>query len=112
MVKNPEDTKPYFFSNRRTSVLKTELQSRPYTTKEIQDWFVAKFSEVLDVEADRINVEESVTSYALGSIQLVSLVGELEDWLGRQLPPTVLSDYPTLRELARYLAEESDYERS
>ena len=38
----------------------------------------------------------------------VYLVAELEEWLGRELAPEVAFEYPTIAELARYLAGEPD----
>jgi hypothetical protein len=42
----------------------------------------------------------------LDSMVGVSLAGDLEDWLGLALSPTLLWDYPTVETLTRYLAEE------
>jgi acyl carrier protein len=35
------------------------------------------------------------------------LAGDIEDWLGVTLEPTVAWEYPTVRELARFLAEDT-----
>jgi acyl carrier protein len=32
--------------------------------------------------------------------------GDLEDWVGRKIDPTLLYDYPTIETLAQHLAEE------
>ena len=45
-------------------------------------------------------------TYGLDSLQMVSLVGDLELWLGRALAPTLAWDYPTIDALSRRLAGE------
>ncbi len=71
----------------------------------IQAWLVSKLSELLEIEADEIDVGEPFASYGLGSTELVSLSGELADWLGRDLPAELAYEFPTIEALARGLAE-------
>src|SRR5262245_59804866 len=78
-----------------------------FTEQAIRDWLVLRLSGILDVNPETIQIREPLTSYGLGSIQAVTLVADIEDWLGWMLPPTLLWDYPTLEEVARYLAEQS-----
>jgi acyl carrier protein len=82
----------------------TDLVEQPKSAQAILDWFVLRFSEVLGVDPDRIDVYQPTSTYGLGSVQVLSLIGELEDWLGRYLPGTVLWDYSTLAEVAEALA--------
>ena len=42
-------------------------------------------------------------TFGIGSRDSITLVGELEDWLGRQLKATMLFDYLTVRSLAAAL---------
>ena len=41
----------------------------------------------------------------LDSKEAVSITGELQDWLGRALEPTLLFDYPNIDSLAVHLAK-------
>lgn len=77
------------------------------TAIEIQDWAALKLSEALGVTPAEIDVHESLDNYGMGSIQAVSFAGDLEEWLGRDLPATLLWDYPTLAALAAHLAADS-----
>ena len=76
--------------------------------KAIQDWLLAKLSSVLDVEPQDIDIREPFTSYGLTSVDAVGLSGDLEEWLGLSLSPTLAYDYPTIETLARHLAGERD----
>jgi acyl transferase domain-containing protein/acyl carrier protein len=78
----------------------------------IQAWLVAKLSELLDIEAQEIDVEEPFASYGLGSTELVGLSGELSEWLGRQLPAELAYECPTIEALARRLGDFSSPSQS
>lgn len=72
----------------------------------IQTWLVNQIAKQLSVPAQSIQVEEPLTRYGLDSIDSVTIVGELEDWLETELPSTLLWDYPTIGKAARYLVDE------
>lgn len=65
----------------------------------ISAWLVSRLSTLLAIEPPEIDTREPFASYGLGSTELVSLSGELGEWLGRQLslswhmsvPPSRLS---------------------
>ena len=42
--------------------------------------------------------------YGLSSMTAVLMTGEMEDWLGRTLDPTLPYDYPTIETLSQFLA--------
>ena len=73
----------------------------------IQSWLVSKLSELLEIEANEIDVGEPFASYGLGSTELVSLSGDLAQWLGRDLPAELAYEFPTIEALARGLADSS-----
>lgn len=70
---------------------------------EVQNLLVAKFAEAAGVDPSQVDIHEPVFSYGLGSIQLLSFVGEVEDWFGLQLPPTLAWDYPTIKGLTEFV---------
>ncbi|MGL5804578.1 MAG: acyl carrier protein [Xenococcaceae cyanobacterium] len=74
----------------------------------IQIWLVNKLAEQLSLDPNSINVTESLTRYGLDSIDAVTMVGDLEDWLDLEFPSTLFWDYPTIEKSANYLAENFD----
>jgi acyl carrier protein len=74
----------------------------------IQTWLITHVAEQVGMMPQDINVHTPFTEYGLDSMVGVSLAGDLEDWLGLALSPTLLWDYPTIETLAWYLAEEKD----
>jgi acyl carrier protein len=73
----------------------------------IQDWLVNQIAKQLGINAQTIKVTEPLTRYGLDSIDSVTIVGELEDWLDAELPPTLLWDYPTIEKASQYLVNEA-----
>ncbi len=80
------------------------LSQQGQSVAAIQNWLKVKLAEYLEIEADSIDLTEPFSNYGLASVDAVGLSGDLEDWLGRTLSPTVVYDYPSIARLARYLA--------
>jgi acyl carrier protein len=71
----------------------------------IQRWFCEKIAERLGIGPAEVNVREPFADYGFGSIDAALLMGDLEDWLGIEIPVTLLWEYPSIAELSQYLAE-------
>jgi acyl carrier protein len=74
----------------------------------VQNWLIDKLAEQLSLDAKTINISESLTRYGLDSIDAVTMVGDLEDWLDLELPSTLFWDYPTIEKSSQYLTENFD----
>lgn len=72
--------------------------------EEIRRWLVARLAAELGVDEADVDVREPFDSYGLTSAQAVGMSGELAQWLGRDLPATLVWDFPCIEVLARYLA--------
>ena len=70
---------------------------------EIQQWLVNYLAELLEVETKKIDLTRSFDEYGLNSSDAIFLTGELEEWLGSELEPTLIYEYSTIKELAEYL---------
>ena len=75
------------------------------TQKEVQTWIVNYVAELLEINPNRINVTIPFDRYGLDSSAAVGLAGDLEDWLERELDPTLLYDYPTIKTLSQHIVE-------
>lgn len=82
----------------------TGAQANAPSAKAIQEWLILKISELLGLARGEIVVTEPFASYGMSSMAAVSMAGDLEDWLGFRLSPTLAWDYPTVEALARHLA--------
>lgn len=70
----------------------------------IQGWLIDKLAEVLEIEPSQIDISQDFEEYGLESAEAINLSGDLEEYLGSRLPPTLLWDYQNIEALAQYLA--------
>jgi acyl carrier protein len=71
----------------------------------IQNWLVNQLADQLSLDPTTISVTEPLTRYGLDSIDAVTMVGDLEDWLDEELPSTLFWDHPTIAKSAQFLDE-------
>jgi acyl carrier protein len=74
---------------------------------EIQQWMVDYIARELAVPPDQVDVSVPFEHFALDSTTAIGMTGDLESWLGCRIDPTVVYDYPTIQDMAQYLAGES-----
>jgi acyl carrier protein len=73
------------------------------TLADIQSWIVSYLSDLLEIHVDEIDTTIPFDRYGLDSVVTVSLIGDLAEWLGYKLEPTLAYDYPTVEALVRHL---------
>ena len=73
---------------------------------QIEDWLIGHLADTLKTDKKSIDIRQPFISFGLDSAHAVGLAGDLEEWLERELPPTLIWDYPTIEALARHLASE------
>jgi 8-amino-7-oxononanoate synthase len=86
-------------NNGQSNILSTAAKAEA-----IQGWLIDKLAEVLEIEPNQIDVGQDFEEYGLESAEAINLSGDLEDYLGCRLPPTLLWDYQNIETLAQYLA--------
>ncbi|WP_067654382.1 acyl carrier protein [Nocardia harenae] len=72
----------------------------------IADWISAEIAEMLELPVSEIDPDGLFLEVGLSSVQAVEISDSLQRWLGRDLPPTLAYDYPTINAVAAYLVEE------
>jgi acyl carrier protein len=80
--------------------LQPENQSEPA----IRDWCVSYLARMLDLQGHQIDPDATFARLGLDSANSLYLLVELEEWLGVELAPDLLSEYRTISDLARHLA--------
>ena len=75
------------------------------TLEEIQNWLCQKIAAEINIAPSAVSLDVPFAHYGLDSIVIVTLVGDLEDWLDESLDPTILWEYPTIEILSQWLAE-------
>jgi acyl carrier protein len=76
------------------------------STAEIQAWIVSYLAKLLEVNPDEVDITIPFERYGLDSSAAVGMTGDLEDWLGCEVDPTLLYDYPTIKNLVQYLSSD------
>lgn len=72
---------------------------------EIRAQLVARLASALNMEAERVDIDQALLYFGLDSIKAVEIAAGLEDFTGLELAPTLLFEHPNVRSLARALAE-------
>lgn len=65
-------------------------------------WLTERVAQLLDTNPQDIDVDCPLAELGLSSLQAVELAGDLENRLGRPVEPTIVYDYPTITDLARF----------
>lgn len=70
----------------------------------IEAWLVDYLADRLGRDRSEIRRTERFERMGVDSLAVVSMTGELEEWLGRKVEPTLAYDHPTVQDLAAALA--------
>jgi 8-amino-7-oxononanoate synthase len=70
----------------------------------IEKWLTKKIAVILQIAPEKIDIKQDLASYGLSSLAAISLSGELEQWLGKTVSPTLVYEYHSIHAVARYLA--------
>ncbi|MGQ0635637.1 MAG: acyl carrier protein [Planctomycetaceae bacterium] len=81
--------------------------STRHSEEEIRSWIIEKLCGRMRVDPADLKLDEPIASHGIDSMQVVALLGELEDWLGCRLHGNPLLDYPSINALAHHLAQET-----
>ena len=74
--------------------------------EDIRAWCADHLAKALDVAPEEIDPAASFNRLGVDSAMAVFLVAELEAWLDVELAPNIAFEYPSIRDLARHLAEQ------
>jgi 1-acyl-sn-glycerol-3-phosphate acyltransferase len=75
---------------------------------EIRGWLIEHLAKELEIDSSKIDPDRPLTRYGLDSLAAVTLSGELEVFLKRELSPELLRELPTINSIANRFAEDSE----
>ncbi|MEK7793596.1 MAG: amino acid adenylation domain-containing protein, partial [Candidatus Hydrogenedentota bacterium] len=75
------------------------------TREAVATWLESHVADVLGLTPAEIDRSASFESLGLGSRDAIVLSGDLEEWLGLSLPPTLLYEYTSIIAVAAHLSE-------
>jgi len=74
------------------------------TEADIRDWCIAYLQRTIDNPSIAIGPEANFAELGLDSATSAYFIVELEDWLGAELRPELVFEYPTIAALAHFIA--------
>ncbi|MFC0447341.1 acyl carrier protein [Rhodococcus jostii] len=72
-------------------------------------WLTGRVAFHTDQPPSDVDPDIPLTELGIASVSAVSLCGEIEDQWELELDPTVVFDYPTVAEMAVFIAGEVDF---
>src|SRR5438477_9850196 len=73
---------------------------------EIENWLLERLQARLRAGVEEVDPHLPFSYYGLTSIDAVELAGELQEWLGAPVSPTLTWEYPTVSAVSQYLSQE------
>ena len=91
----------------------TSETNRPSPSRQqITDWLISWIAKELGMPAQEIDAGHSLLEYSMSSLTATILVGDLEDWLGLRLPPSLVWDYTSIDAMSAYLVEKARFKQT
>jgi acyl carrier protein len=75
--------------------------------EEIRIWLIDRIRTRIPIDGNRVNPDLPIAALGIDSLQIVSLLAELEKWRGRPFVENPLLRHSSINALSRFLAEES-----
>jgi acyl carrier protein len=84
----------------------TELSAPSRSKQDVERRLAEMVGSRLGVPAVDVDVNQFFDDFGLDSTEALVLAGELESWIGVELPTTALWYHPTIADLSSFIAEE------
>ena len=72
---------------------------------EIQQWMIQQLAQELQIHPEKIKIDKPILSCGVDSMQVVTFVAKLEDWLGVRFSSNPLEDHSTIEALSQHVAD-------
>jgi acyl carrier protein len=69
-------------------------------------WLKEKFGKACKVAFSKIESTDSIALFGIDSVVLVTIAVDLEEFLGKEIDPTIFYEFDTIEALSTYLIEE------
>ncbi|WP_412679436.1 amino acid adenylation domain-containing protein [Brevibacillus fortis] len=99
--KKPEVFAANLSTHRPTSGKPT--QSLVDLVKTAQTRLIGLFAKELKIDPARLEIDKEFPDYGIDSVLLAQVMNEISKWLGKDLDPTILYEYPTIETLAEWI---------
>ena len=84
--------------------VRVEPSPRAVSAAAIEEWLASRVAMEAGLDAGVVDVRAPLSTYGFDSVSVVAISGEIGAWLGRDVPPTLAYEHPSIREIANYLS--------
>jgi len=81
-------------------------ESDQVSHEQLCEWLVRHLSQVLNIDTKQVDITLEFDDYGLDSRDAVGMIGELSDWLKRDLDPNLIYEHRSIDELSAYVVKE------
>jgi acyl carrier protein len=89
----------------RTVVEDEDADIEARSQEDIEAFLAQKLASSLLISPNDVDFTQPFSTLGLDSLRTMTLLGEIEVWLGRKLSPTLFWNYPSISDLAAHLSE-------
>lgn len=83
------------------------MTTNKVTREQAEQFLVDALAKLIKVKPSEIDTSIAFDRYGLDSAGAVELTGRIGEWIGKELEPTLLYDYPTIDRLTEFVAQEA-----
>ncbi len=88
-------------------VLKPDMEFQTNkSSSEIEKWILNIINKELQINTSQVNASTSFAELGMTSLKGIQLSGMLSEYLNTEVSPTLIYDYPTIKEFATHLSQE------
>lgn len=69
-------------------------------------WLKEQFGRESNLAPNQIKSKDSIARFGIDSIVLVTIAVDLEEFLGKEIDPTIFYEFDTIEALSTYIVEE------
>jgi acyl carrier protein len=80
------------------------------SAQHIENWIIDHLGRILGKAPSALDRSTPIVDFGVDSATAIGLTGALSDWLDYELDPTLLYEYPTIAELAAFVASSCNQE--
>lgn len=74
----------------------------------VKEWLTSYIADLLEFEPSEVKSNIPLSRYGLDSTAAAGLIGDLSDWIGREIDPEALVEHKTIEALAAYVSAHFD----
>lgn len=71
----------------------------------VKAWLVTYIAGLVGIDEAAVQEDAQFSTFGLDSAAAIGMTGDLSDWLGKEIDPTIVYEHPTIQALALHALE-------